>query len=185
MSSIIFKIKASEQNVIQHSGYFPDTALLWKQARLMGVKTKAIMGVGATYCDYPTLDEAVGKGIMNYLMQADNPPCQMIPRKAITPEAGRLVDEYLSRVLKQYGDRDPSTHYTDGCFHTWAVFTRVMPLALKKYGEITADTMRKAFSEVDVPPEEDPRGWGCKFAPQNHEFAGQNLRAVGTLSCSG
>jgi len=181
MSSIILKIKASDQNIVQHAGYFPDTVLFWKQGRLLGLKTRAIIGTGATYCDYPTLEEAVGKGVADYVMLADNPPAQMIPRAAITPEAGKLVDEFLSRVLKQYGDKDPSTHYTDGCFHTWAVYTHVIPLALKKYGEITPDTMRKAFLEVDVPPQADPRGWGCKFAPPDHEFSGQNLKAVGTL----
>ncbi|MCK5552077.1 MAG: ABC transporter ATP-binding protein, partial [Deltaproteobacteria bacterium] len=47
--------------------------------------------------------------------------------------------------------------------------------------EINADTLRKAFLEVDYPPERDPRGWGAKFAPPDHQYAGQNLRAPGTL----
>jgi hypothetical protein len=83
--------------------------------------------------------------------------------------------------MHKNNDPNPTTHYTDGCFHAWCVFNEVMPLALKKYGEINAETLRKAFLEVDYLPEQDPRGWGAKFAPPDHEYAGQNLRAPGTL----
>jgi branched-chain amino acid transport system substrate-binding protein len=56
-----------------------------------------------------------------------------------------------------------------------------MPLALKKYGEINAETIRKAMLEIDVPPSRDPRAWGAKYAPPEHVEAGQNLHSVGTL----
>jgi branched-chain amino acid transport system substrate-binding protein len=181
MSSIILKLKASGQDVILHTGYFPDIVLLYRQGREMGLKTAGVLGHGAGYSDYKTLEEALGSNLVNYVYNSDNPSCQILDRKKLTPGAGKLIDEFLGRVKDKYNDPNPTTHYTDGTFHAWCVFNEVMPLALKKYGEVNADTLRKAFLEVDYPPERDPRGWGAKFAPPDHAYAGQNLRAPGTL----
>ncbi len=181
MSSIIMKLKASGQDVILHTGYFPDIVLLYRQGRELGLKTAGVLGHGAGYSDYKTLEEALGTNLVNYVYNSDNPSCQILDKKKLEPEAGKLIDEFLKRVKEKYNDSNPTTHYTDGCFHTWCVFNEVMPLALKKYGEINAETLRKAFLEVDYPTRKDPRGWGAKFAPPDHEFAGQNLRAPGTL----
>jgi len=181
MSSIIMKLKASGQDVILHTGYFPDIVLLYRQGRELGLKTHGILGHGAGYSDYKTLEEALGTNLVNYVYNSDNPSCQILDRTKIDPEALKLREEFLRRVKEKYNDSNPTTHYTDGCFHTWTVFSEVMPLALKKYGEINSETLRKAFLEVDYPTRKDPRGWGAKYAPPEHEFAGQNLRAPGTL----
>ena len=181
MSSIIAKLKASGQDIILHTGYFPDIILLYRQGREMGLKTHAIIGHGSGYNDYKSMEEALGMNLANYAYNSDNAPAQILDRKKIEPEAGKLIDEFLRRVKEKYNDPDPSTHYTDGCFGTWTVFTEVMPIALKKYGEITPETLRKAFLEVDYPASKDPRGWGAKFAPPDHEYAGQNLRYYNTL----
>jgi len=181
MSSIIMKLKASGQDVILHTGYFPDIVLLYRQGRELGLKTHGILGHGAGYSDYETLEEALGTNLINYAYNSDNPPCQILDRTKIDPEALKLREEFLKRVKEKYNDSNPTTHYTDGCFHTWSVFSEVMPLALKKYGEINSETLRRAFLEVDYPARKDPRGWGAKYAPPEHEYAGQNLRAPGTL----
>jgi len=34
-----------------------------------------------------------------------------------------------------------------------------------------------AALEVDIPDGGTPMGYGCKFAPPEHEYAGQNLRS--------
>ena len=181
MSSLILKLKSSGQDLILHTGYFPDIVQLYRQGREMGLKTYGVLGHGAGYSDYKSLEEALGMNLINYVYNSDNPSCQILDRKKLEPEAGKLIDEFLSRVKKKYDDPNPTTHYTDGCFHTWFVFSEVMPLALKKYGAINAETLRKAFLDVDYPTKKDPRGWGAKFAPPEHQYAGQNLRAPGTL----
>ncbi|MCK5553927.1 MAG: hypothetical protein KAJ09_12330, partial [Deltaproteobacteria bacterium] len=140
-----------------------------------------VLGHGAGYSDYKTLEEALGTNLINYVYNSDNPSSQILDRKKLTPEAGKLIDEFLRRVKDKYNDPNPTTHYTDGTFHAWCVFNEVMPLALKNYGEINADTLAKAFREIDVPPSRDPRNWGAKYAPPEHEIAGQNLRAMMTL----
>jgi len=56
-----------------------------------------------------------------------------------------------------------------------------MPLALKKYGRSNAETLKKAFLESIIPRRKTPVAGVPVFAPPEHAFAGQNLRAPGTL----
>ena len=181
MSSIIMKLKASGQDVICHTGYFPDIVLLYRQGRELGLKTHAILGHGAGYSDAKSLEESLGLTLFNYAFDTNSPAAQNVARNRLDPEVNKLIDEFLKKAKEKYNDPDPVTYYTDGCFHSWIVFNEVMPLALKKYGDITSETLRKALSEVDVPPNKDPRGWGAKYAPPDHVEAGQNLRSTGTL----
>jgi branched-chain amino acid transport system substrate-binding protein len=181
MSSIIMKLKASGQDIISHTGYFPDIVLLYRQGRELGLKTHAILGHGAGYSDAKTLEESLGLTLFNYAFDTNSPAAQNVDRKKLEPETSTLIDEFLRRAKEKYNDPDPTTHYTDGCFHSLIIFNEVMPLALKKYGEINAETIRKALLEVDVPPSRDPRAWGAKYAPPDHPVAGQNLRSTATL----
>ena len=181
MSSIILKLKASGQDVILHTGYFPDIVLLYRQGRELGLKTHAIVAHGAGYSDGKRLEESLGLSLFNYVFDTNSPSIRNFNRKGLEPEANQVIDELLRRIKKQYNEDDPPTFYADGFVHSWIVFNEVMPLALKNYGEINADTLAKAFREIDVPPSRDPRNWGAKYAPPEHEIAGQNLRAMMTL----
>jgi len=49
--------------------------------------------------------------------------------------------------------------------------------AIKKFGEPTADNIRKAALDIEIPDGGTPAGYGVKFAPPGHKFSGQNLRA--------
>ena len=55
--------------------------------------------------------------------------------------------------------------------------TEVLPRAIKKYGGIDADALRKAALEVDMPEGGTMLGFGVKFAGEGSPMAGQNERA--------
>src|SRR6266436_6077352 len=55
--------------------------------------------------------------------------------------------------------------------------TKVLPRAIKKYGGIDADALRKAALEVDLPEGGTMLGFGVKFAGEGSPMAGQNERA--------
>ncbi len=48
---------------------------------------------------------------------------------------------------------------------------------MKKYGAPTADNIRKAALELDIPEGSTPSGYGVKFAPPDHVLSGQNLKS--------
>jgi branched-chain amino acid transport system substrate-binding protein len=61
--------------------------------------------------------------------------------------------------------------------NTYVFMTEVLPRAIKKYGGVDADALRKAALEVNVPEGGTMLGFGVKFEPETSAMAGQNERA--------
>ena len=177
MSSIILKLKASGANVIGHAGYAPDITLFHKQARELGLKVRAVIGEGTMYADNPAMVKALGKEAANYLHNIDHIPLQLRDPKKAPPAIAQLLAEFSESALKKFNDPNPAAHYSFSFAATWVMVNDVMPLAVKKYGGYTPDNLRKAALEVDIPDGQTAAWYGVKFAPPEHEFAGQNLRA--------
>ncbi len=177
MSAIILKLKASGANVIGHAGYAPDITLFHKQARELGLKVRAVIGEGTMYADNPAMVKALGKPAANYLHNIDHIPLQLRDPKKAPPEIAQLLREFSESALKKFNDPNPAAHYSFSFAATWVMVNDVMPLASKKYGAFTPDNLKKAALEIDIPDGKTVAWYGVKFAPPEHEFAGQNLRA--------
>ena len=61
--------------------------------------------------------------------------------------------------------------------NTYVFLTDVLPRAIKKYGGIDAEALRKAALETDMPEGGTMLGFGVKFAGEGAPMAGQNERA--------
>jgi branched-chain amino acid transport system substrate-binding protein len=61
--------------------------------------------------------------------------------------------------------------------NTYVFMTEVLPRAIKKYGGIDAEALRKAALEVDLPEGGTMLGFGVKFFGDGAPMAGQNERA--------
>ncbi len=177
LSSLILKLKSAKPDVILHTGYFPDVVLFFRQARELGLKTKAIEGHGAGHANLPKLAEAAGGKLMNYTFNVDPAPAQLLDRKKLAPGVGNIVGEFLNHYEKKFNDNNPPTHATQGFGHAWILLNDVLPLALKKYGDLSPDSIRKASLDIDIPEGATPCGYGVKFAPPNDTYAGQNIRS--------
>ncbi len=182
LSSLILKMKTAKADVILHTGYFPDVVLLMRQSRELGLKWKGLIGHGAGYANFRLLEKSLGKNLVTYVCNVDPAPAQILDPKKLKPGIGDLIQEFLKRYKEKYKEDDPETHATQGFSHAWVLLNDVMPLALKKYGKITPDTIRQAALEIDLPEGGTPSGYGCKFAPPDHTFAGQNLRSYPVVS---
>ncbi|BEQ14281.1 ABC transporter substrate-binding protein [Desulfoferula mesophila] len=177
MSSLILKLKRVKPDAILHTGYFPDVVLFFRQARELGLKTKAIEGHGAGHANMPKLAEAAGGDLMNYCFNVDPAPAQMLDRKKLVKGTGELIGEFLKRYEEKFKVSDPPTHATQGFGHTWILLNDVAPLALKKYGDLSPESIRKASLEIDIPEGGTPCGYGVKFAQPGTPLSGQNLRS--------
>lgn len=177
MSSLILKLKAAKPDIIFHTGYFPDIVLFFKQARELGLKTNAIIGHGAGHANFPLLEKSLGREMVNYTYNVDPAPAQILEPTKLEQGMGEIIKEFLSRYKKKFGESDPPTHATQGFGHTWVLLNKVMPLALEKYGQINADTIRKAASEIEIPEGSTPCGYGVKFASVDHAYSGQDLKS--------
>src|SRR5262249_50264545 len=98
----------------------------------------------------------------------------------------KALDPKLPPIIKMVGDEfdklKPGTvirsaHIGMAASNTYLFMTEVLPKAIKKYGGIDADALRKAALEVDLPEGGTMLGFGVKFFGEDAAMAGQNERA--------
>lgn len=176
LSSLVLKLKAAKPDAILNTGYYPDIVLFTRQAREMGLGTKAIIGHGAGYANFPNLEKQLGPEIMQYVYNIDTAPAQNVDKSKLKKEIGPIISEFLKRYNEKYKEPSPPAHATMGFGHAWMLL-QTMEQAAKKYGTLTADNIRKAAMEMDLPEGATPSGYGLKFAPPDHKYAGQNVRS--------
>ena len=70
LSALVTKLKRARPDVIFHTGYNPDIALLLRQAREQGLKFGALVGHGSGYGVYEKLKEGLGADA-NYIFDTD------------------------------------------------------------------------------------------------------------------
>lgn len=174
LSAMILKLKAAKPDVILHTGYYPDIVLFMKQARELGLTTKAIIGHGAGYANFSNLEKQLGKELVSYIYNIDTPPAQNLDLAKLKPEVGPVVKEFLKRYAQKHNEPSPPAHATMGFGHAWMLL-KTLDYTVEKYGTPTPDNIRKAALEFELPEGFTPCGYGMKFAPPDHEYAGQNL----------
>jgi branched-chain amino acid transport system substrate-binding protein len=68
-------------------------------------------------------------------------------------------------------------HVSMGFNNMWILLNDVVPRAIQKHGGFAPDALAKAARETDIPEGGTMQGYGVKFYPAGHRFAGQNERA--------
>src|SRR5881628_1336797 len=176
LAAMVTKLKRGRPDVIFHTGYNPDIALFLRQAREQGLKFHALVGHGAGYGVYDKLKEAIGKDV-NYFFNVDPISIWLTNEKALKPELLPLIKMVGEEYEKaRPGTQVRSAHVGMAASNTYVFMTEVLPRAIKKYGGIDADSLRKAALEVDLPEGGTMLGFGVKFLGDG-AMAGQNERA--------
>ena len=177
LSSLVTKLKRGHPDVIFHTGYNPDITLFLRQAREQGLRFSALIGHGAGYGVYDKLKEALGKDV-NYFFNVDPISIWLTNEKALRPELPAMIkmigDEYEKA---RPGTVVKSAHVGMAASNTYVFMTEVLPRAIKKYGGIDADALRRASLEVDLPEGGTMLGFGVKFEGEGAPMSGQNDRA--------
>jgi branched-chain amino acid transport system substrate-binding protein len=177
LASLVTKLKRARPDVIFHTGYNPDISLFLRQSRELGLRFSALVGHGAGYGVYDKLKEALGKDV-NYFFNVDPISIWLANPAALKPELVPLIkmvgDEYEKA---RPGTAVRSAHVGMAASNTYVFMTEVLPRAIKKYGGVDADALRKAALEVNVPEGGTMLGFGVKFEPETSAMAGQNERA--------
>ncbi len=177
LSALVTKLKRARPDVIFHTGYNPDITLLLRQAREQGLKFGALVGHGAGYGVYEKLKEGLGADV-NYFFNTD--PISIWLTNAKT------LDAKLPPVIKQIGEEFDkvkpgvairSAHVGMAASNTYLFFTEVLPVAIKKYGGVDPDALRKAALDLDIKEGGTMLGFGVKFPAEGSQMAGQNERS--------
>ncbi len=179
LSSLITKLRRAQPDVILHTGYNPDITLFWRQSKEQGLKWSALIGHGAGYGQYDKLREAFGKDA-DFIYNVDPVAAQLLNPSTLKPGLGDITKEMIKRYTAEIKDRkvdEIPPHVSMGFNQSWILFTDVLPRAIKKYGGIDPEALRKAALETDIPVGGTIQGYGVKFFAPGTSMAGQNERS--------
>jgi len=177
LSALVTKLKRARPDVIFHTGYNPDITLLFRQAREQGLKFGAIIGHGAGYGVYEKLKEGLGPDA-NYLFNTDPISIWSANPKTLDPKLLPII----KMVGEEYDKLKPgvairSAHVGIGASNAYVFLDDVLPRAIKKYGGIDPEALRKAALDTDIPEGGTMLGFGVRFYRDGDRFAGQNERS--------
>ena len=179
LSSLITKLRRAQPDVILHTGYNPDITLFWRQAKEQGLKWSALIGHGAGYGQYDKLRDAFGKDA-DYIYNVDPVAAQLLDPKTLRAGLGDITKEMIKRYTAEIKDRkvdEIPPHVSMGFNQSWILFNDVLPRAIKKYGGIDSESLRKAALETDIPVGGTIQGYGVKFFAPGTAMSGQNERS--------
>ncbi|HEX9016482.1 MAG TPA: ABC transporter substrate-binding protein [Chloroflexota bacterium] len=180
LSALVTKLRRAQPDVLMHTAYNPDITLFLRQAREQGLKFRAVIGHGAGYSQIDKLRETF-KSDVDYFFNSDVPFVQLFDPAKLAPGVGDLAKEFVKRYAEKTKDTYPSPQAGAGFNNTWLFLNNLVPAALQKYGDWSAESLRKAALEMDIPVGGTVDGYGIKFAPPGDPMAGQNIRAFPTL----
>jgi branched-chain amino acid transport system substrate-binding protein len=114
----------------------------------------------------------------NYLFNTDPISIWLTNQKTLDaklPPVIKLIGEEFDKVKPGVAIR--SAHVGMAASNTFLLMTEVLPRAIKKYGGIDPDALRKAAMEIDIPEGGTMLGFGVKFPAEGAAMAGQNERS--------
>src|SRR5246127_4689398 len=177
LSPLVTNRKRARPDVIFHTGYNPDITLLLRQAREQGLRFGALVGHGAGYGVYEKLKEGLGTDV-NYIFDTDPISVWLTNPETLDPKLPpviKMVGEEFDKVKPGMAIR--SAHVGMAASNTYVFLTEVLPRAIKKYGGVNSDALRKAALDVDLPDGGTMLGFGVKFPGDASSTPGQNERS--------
>jgi branched-chain amino acid transport system substrate-binding protein len=176
LSPLVTKLKRARADVILHTGYNPDITLFLRQAKEQGLKWSALIGHGAGYGQFDKL-YGTFKDDANYIYNVDPVAAQLLDPKTLAPGLGDLTKEMIRRYKADVKGDEVPTHVSMGFNQAWIFLNDVLPRAIKKYGGIDPEALRKASLDTDIPVGGTIQGYGVKFAAPGSKMSGQNERS--------
>ena len=168
-AAVARSVAAAGANWLWDVSYIDDGIAIWRQVVGQGVPLRAAVGTSSAFCmaQFGRLLGAQAVGVF----AADKPDGTINPT-ALSPAAAAL----LARARSAYGS-ELTIPAVAGFVGGWTLFHDVLP---RVPAALTADAVRTAALEVDLPAGAAINGGGVKFAADGVN-AGQNLRATAVV----
>jgi branched-chain amino acid transport system substrate-binding protein len=180
LSTLVTKLRRERPDVVYQVGYNPDITLFLKQAKSGGLRFRMLIGHGAGWSQIDKLWDTFGADV-NYMCNVDPAATQMLDWSKLQPGVGDLAKTFVERYGAKHQVRDLPPHASMGFNNTWIFLEHVLKPAVRKTGGMTADALREAALEVDVPVGGTIQGYGVKFEPPGSPMAGQNARSIAVV----
>ena len=140
------------------------------------VQARNVVDDGAGYGVYEKLKEGLG-GDVNHFFNVDPISIWLANQKTMDPK----LPPVIKTVGEEFDKAKPgiairSAHVGMAASNTYVFLTEVLPRAIKKYGGVDPEALRKAALELDLPEGGTMLGFGVKFHADG-PMAGQNERS--------
>jgi branched-chain amino acid transport system substrate-binding protein len=180
LSTLVTKLRRERPDVLYQVGYNPDITLFLRQAKSGGLRFRMLIGHGAGWAQIDRLSETFGNDV-NYMCNVDPAGTQMLDWSKLAPGVGDLAKTFVERYSAKRQVRDLPPHASMGFNNTWIFLNHVLTPAVRKTGGMSADALREAALEVDIPEGGTIQGYGVKFQPPGSQMAGQNERSLAVV----
>jgi branched-chain amino acid transport system substrate-binding protein len=174
-SALAERVATARADYLWDVSYVDDGIGIWRQLLAHRVRLLGAVGTSSAFC-MPDFGRRLGADAVG--VYAADKPDQSVNPSALTPDARAL----LGRAQKAYGAGRHGEAMTipvvAGFVGAWTLLHDVLP---RIKGKVTADSIRDAAYEVDLPAGSTISGGGVRFAPAGSADAGQNLQAVAVV----
>jgi len=169
--AIAARIGAEHPDFLWDVSYLDDGIAIWSALHNAGVTVKGAVGTSSAFC-MPEFSRRLGAASVG-VYAADKPDADISPA-ALSPSGAAL----LAKARAAYGGDSMDIPAVAGFVGGWTLFNNVLP---QVEGAMSAETIRSAALNVDVPVGDAINGGGVKFAGAGALDEGQNTRAASVV----
>ena len=174
LSALITKVKAADPDVLLVTSYAVDGQLFIRQSSELGFNPKLFIGHSAGY-ELPVTAGAIGEKIKGVL--AVGFPVTGMNTKVLLPNVLKDRTTFLARWASKFGGV-PASWGAKAFSATYHALKDALNRAVTKYGDVGAESLRKALLELDIPKGGTFVGFGVKFLGPGTRAPGENERAT-------
>ena len=173
--AIATRLKADHADYLWDVSYIDDGVAIWQAIVNDGIRLRAAIGTSSAFC-LPEFARRAGSEAIG-VYAADKPDSSVSPA-ALSESARSLLAQALAIYHQRTGEAVMSISAVAGFIGAWTFLHSVLPVV---NGTVTADSLRVAALNVDVPSGDSINGGGVKFGPAGSLDEGQNRRAAATV----
>ena len=170
-NAIAARLAQDRADFLWDVSYLDDGVTIWRALLKNQVSFKGAIGTSSAFC-MPEFSVRLGAGSVG-VYAADKPDSDISP-SALSPSGQAL----LAKARSAYGGGSMDIPAVAGFVGGWTLFHYVLP---NVNGSVSAESIRTAALEVDVPAGDSINGGGVKFAGAGALDEGQNTRAAAVV----
>jgi branched-chain amino acid transport system substrate-binding protein len=172
---IAARVASDRADVLWDVSYLDDGVAIWQALLRNGVKLKAAIGTSSAFCML-AFSQRLGAGSVG-VYAADKPDADISPA-ALSPVGKGLLAQAQSTYAAANGAASMTIPAVAGFVGGWTFFTNVLN---QLSASVTAESIRTAALNVDVPVGDSINGGGVKFGAAGALDEGQNTRSAAVV----
>ena len=172
---IAARVASDRADVLWDVSYLDDGVAIWQALLRNGVKLKAAIGTSSAFCML-AFSQRLGAGSVG-VYAADKPDADISPA-ALSPVGKALLAQARSTYAATNGAASMTIPAVAGFVGGWTFFTNVLS---QISASVTAESIRTAALNVNVPVGDSINGGGVKFGAAGALDEGQNTRSAAVV----